>query len=289
MGKILSIIKSIIRLLIAILNSRFNFYIAIRKICFKLFHYPFIVNINYHGLKIYYSYGTSLIRRIKNSKSNIYEESTCKSITQFLNIKQNPNFIDVGANIGLISAYVLNHVPKVNIYAFEPGPHQYNLFNKTIIENKLEKRIKLYNLALSNTNGTMEFNIHSTQDVSGDGFYDTERAGKTNIINVEVLKLDDWWENNKKPNIDVIKIDVEGAELWILEGAVKMLKSCKPIIVLEICNLNYRNYPYTENEVLELLISNNYSVFTEEGSLVNKNNLKSFQEKNIYNYVCKKN
>jgi FkbM family methyltransferase len=181
---------------------------------------------------------------------------------------------------------VLRNVPNVKIYAFEPGPHQFELFRMTIDRNELKHRIILYKTAISNVKGTLDFFVHNTKDVSGDGFIDTLRAGASKIIRVPTMPLDQWWLDENKPQIDFIKIDTEGAELWILQGAKELISTCKPIILTEMSDLNYINYPYSEIDVLNLLNNYNYIVYNEKREITDLNNLRTFQEKKIYTYYC---
>jgi FkbM family methyltransferase len=249
------------------------------------FFKPFIQKRNYLGYNVYYSKGTSLMERLKE-KNSIYEPEACTIIHKHLKNKKNPNFIDVGANIGLISLYVLRNFPSTKIYAFEPGPHQHELFKRTIRKNDLNNNIILYRTALSNFEGTTDFYVHDTKDVSGDGFLDTHRAGASKKIQVCTMRLDDWWNSVGKPQIDFIKIDTEGAELWVIEGAKELIKKCKPIILTEMNRLNYVNYPYNEFDVLNLINTYGYIVYNEVNEVVDRNKLEYCQQKNIDSYYC---
>lgn len=250
---------------------------------------PFIQTKDYLGFKLFYSKGTSLIDRIK-SKNVIYEPETCNLIVSGLKGVDKPIFIDIGANIGLISLHTAKYVPNVLIHAFEPGPHQAELFTKTINANNLSETISLHKIALSNTTGYLDFFVHKSQHVSGDGFFDTERAGHINEkIKVETKTLDQWWDEQNKPFVNLIKIDTEGAELWVLEGAKELIKTCKPIIITEINRPNYINYPYNEYDVLALLHKYNYTVYTENNIIATKVNIEEFQTMGIDTYCCKHN
>jgi FkbM family methyltransferase len=245
-------------------------------------------HINYQGYRVFYSIGTSLIERFRKITGGIYEEETSKAIVNALSQSTTCNFIDIGANIGLISYYVANHLPHATIFAFEPGPHQYSLLQKTVHWNNLENRIFLYPIALSNQKGFLDFHVHSSQDVSGDGFLDTGRAGPTTQISVSTMELDAWWNDSSRPQIDVIKIDTEGAELWVLQGATSLIKQCNPVIITEICHLNYKRYPYSEFDVLAFLENFlGYTVYTEQGAIVSAANLASFQSQQVDTYICK--
>ena len=246
---------------------------------------PFIRTRNYLGFTLYYSKGTSLIARLNNN--NLYEPETCNIIHKVLSEISQPTFIDIGANIGLISLFVLSENSKAKVYAFEPGPHQADLLLKTIEKNNIKDRLIFERIALSNSDSYLEFFIHNTKDVSGDGFIDTERAGVTTSIKVKSKRLDDWWNEQQKPQIDMIKIDTEGAEFWVLEGASELIKTCRPLILTEMSKLNYCNYPYNEYDVLDLLHKYQYSVYNENGILTDKTNLSVFQKDGIDTYLCK--
>ena len=116
--------------------------------------------LNYKNFTVYYSKGTSLIKRI--IEQGDYEPEISEVIIKELSGIENPLVIDIGANIGLMSISVLHEIPNAKIYAFEPGPHQFKLFSKTIETNKINGKILLSPIALSNQKGTAIFQIHSS-------------------------------------------------------------------------------------------------------------------------------
>ncbi len=189
----------------------------------------------YKGFQVYYSRGTTLINEVRSG--NVYEPKVTDKILAALTGQKGEGFVDVGSNIGLISLNILQKYPETNIYAFEPGEHQAHYFKKTIEKNGLDKVVLSTN-ALGNRTGTQSFYTHSSKHASGDGFYDTGRAGVANKKQVNVIRLDDFWEQKNKPKINVIKIDTEGAELWVLKGALKILSECKPVIIFEMHETN---------------------------------------------------
>ncbi|MBK9590963.1 MAG: FkbM family methyltransferase [Crocinitomicaceae bacterium] len=199
-----------------------------------------IISIPYCGYKLFYSEGTSIVERFK--RDGKYEQATLSAILNAIKDTQATNFIDIGANVGLIALAVLENNPSIKVFSFEPGPHQFKLLQKTCNENNLSDRLSLSPLALSNENGTSVFHIHSNDHASGDGFLDTERAGKSQKIEVNTRRLDDWWIEQGKPLIKVIKCDTEGAELFILQGAEQLIKSNQPQIILEIYSATFLKY-----------------------------------------------
>jgi FkbM family methyltransferase len=148
------------------------------------------------------------------------------------------NFIDIGANLGYMSINASKIVgPKGKIISFEPDNTIYNLLENNISLNNVEN-IKLNKIGLSNYNGEASFNIATESGLSRLENKNNNLEGlilqtKTTI---KVNTLDSYLSENNFTNLKIkmIKIDVEGHELNILEGAVNVLKDSKPIIILEI-------------------------------------------------------
>jgi FkbM family methyltransferase len=249
----------------------------VKKILEFFFDYlkPFIRKKKYRNYVLYYSRGTSLIDHIARTK--IYEPELSSFIVRTLKLNsEKPVFVDVGANIGLITLNVLADLPQTIIYAFEPGPHQYALLKKTIEANNLKDRVFLYKKALSNKPGRSRFAVHETKHSSGDGFLFTGRAKSAQYISVDCQTLDNWWKINNKKNIKLIKIDTEGSELMVLDGAKKVIENCQPFIVLEIWPKNLEVYPYGVEDILFWFDKQNYTVYTLNGNVVNSSNIEKY-------------
>lgn len=237
---------------------------------------PYVRKRDYCGLTLYYNRGSSIMNRLK--KEPIFEEKMCASIEKDLQKeKQNPIFVDVGANLGLILAHVLLKVPNVKIFAFEPGPKQRELLEMTLDKNHLNEKVTLYLDGLGKESGEAIFQTHDSKHIAKDGFIDTGRARKAHEIKINVTTLDAWWTSLNFPKVTVVKIDTEGAELWILQGAIKMLAEASPVLYLEIEPRNLRVYPYNHIDILKFLNENNYKLYTLDNTEIN--------EKNFINYI----
>lgn len=223
--------------------------------------------INYNGYSLYYSCGTSIVCRFV--RTGAYEPETVEALVSAVaRDSRTPLFLDIGANIGMISVALLQRVPKLRIFAFEPGVHQHGLFERTIKENNLDSQIKLSALALSSETGTAEFSVHSTEHASGDGFKDTGRAGTSETVIVNTERLDNWWHDNGCPDVTLMKIDVEGAECLVFDGAEEMLRHCKPSILFELHSKNLAAYNYSVDAVLDRVKSYGYVVANLDGTLL---------------------
>jgi FkbM family methyltransferase len=225
----------------------------------------------YAGYSVLYAQGNPLIGRIKYAEE-LYEHETLGALCDELRLRKALTFLDVGANIGLISLPLLRRFPDLRIEAFEPGPHQSSLLEETIKYNNLASRLFLHKTALADYKGETDFYIHSYGDMlnggSGDGLIDTGRAGSAKKIRVPVERLDDWWIRAGSPDVRVVKIDTEGAELLILKGARLFLETCRPSLFLEIWPENLRGYLYSPEDVLHCLEGYGYRLFTLQGKRV---------------------
>lgn len=236
---------------------------------------PYVRTRKYCGLTLYSNRGSSIMNRLKAEP--IFEEKMCVSIERELRKGgAKPIFVDVGANLGLILAYVVSRIPNVKVFAFEPGPKQRELLEMTINKNHLERKVTLYSDSLGKESGMATFQTHDPRYVSGDGFIDTGRARTAHAIEVNVTTLDLWWASQNFPKVSVIKIDTEGAELWILQGAVKMLAEASPVLYLEIEPKNLRVYPYDHLDILDLLHKNQYKLFTLDDVEVTRGNFSEY-------------
>lgn len=142
---------------------------------------------------------------------------------------KNKDIIDAGAFTGDTSIPIAKFTNK-NIYAFEPYEESFEILKKNINSNNI-KNIVPVQKSLGNKNGEM------TLYLSGDnvqGITNNPHARKYDTeLKVEEITLDKFVEDN---NLDVgyITVDVEGAEMELLEGAVETLKTQKPILTISI-------------------------------------------------------
>lgn len=137
--------------------------------------------------------------------------------------------VDVGCHNGSFLRWMMELAPEGTFYAFEPLPELY----KNLTASFPLPQIKMFNLALSNQSGVVTFNhVMSNPAYSGLRKRRYDRPSETDCtISVSTDLLDNIVE--EQDDIDFIKIDVEGAELQVLQGAVGIVRRCRPIIVFE--------------------------------------------------------
>ena len=139
---------------------------------------------------------------------------------------ESPVFFDVGANVGNYSASLLSHFPNAVIHAFEPHPRNYSYLK----DNESSNRLKCYNVALGDSCG--ELTLYDRKDRDGSPHSSLHEAviseiHKQDIVEftVAVETLDNFIEKEKVTYIDFLKIDTEGNELAVLQGASKLLEN----------------------------------------------------------------
>lgn len=134
------------------------------------------------------------------------------------------DFIDLGADIGTVSALVRKHCSGLeNIVAIEPNPFSFN-----ILKNNFTNKAKLFNCAVSSFDGQCQFHFHEDQSSDHEGHIDPSSSGST-----EVVKLDSLHKKGVKFSDNlVIKIDVEGQELAVFSGAKNTIEQAEKVIVL---------------------------------------------------------
>ena len=151
------------------------------------------------------------------------------------------NFIDVGANTGYYSLLAATKNPGMHVFAFEPAAAPFHYLESNININHL-KNAQAYPIALSNSAGEIEFfemenpkNYHSQYNLAGTGTLKGENVSDQgyNCRKVPTISLDDWIQKQNLTNIDLIKIDTEGTEHLILQGADQLLREQEPIIICE--------------------------------------------------------
>ena len=145
--------------------------------------------------------------------------------------------VDVGANFGLYTvqaAQLLGGAGKV--YAFEPVPSTVALLKLNVAENTLAEIVRLEPQCVGDTVGTCDLGL--TEEPSFSGVSDTGRSPVVETIKVSCTTLDEYGPL-KNTSVDLMKIDVEGAELGVLKGAAALIdRSTKLVIQLEVTPKN---------------------------------------------------
>lgn len=166
-------------------------------------------------------------RRLKGKQPDLYDRQTSEIIRTRL--PDDAVCLDVGCNKGVILDELIRHRPGGRFFAFEPNPRLAGVLRRKYRRNR---RVTVHEIAAYSEPGETTFYVDL--DSAGlSGLKDRSSPGAPrNVAPVRVRadRLDDVLPEIRA---DFIKIDVEGAELHVLEGASALLARSRPIVVFE--------------------------------------------------------
>jgi FkbM family methyltransferase len=148
--------------------------------------------------------------------------------------------LDIGANVGLWSRGLCQRFQRV--MAFEPVA----MFRECLVRNVTHHNLELQTFALGNENTTATMII--TEGNTGHTHIDPATIGNGNI---EVRRLDDL----ELDGVDYVKMDCEGFEYRVLQGAEQTLRRCRPVVVVEQKPHDAYSNQYSQHAAIELLQS----------------------------------
>lgn len=189
----------------------------------------------------------------------VWDGDIVSSISRF--IKPDSNVIDIGANIGPWSLQ-LSKLISGKVYAFEPQPDVFNQLCANLWINQALNVIP-FRRALFNQRCEKDFMVPELKNLGGSGL-------SSNILN-DRIKLFNLDSNNTYKvitktldsynfdNISFIKIDVEGSEKEVLQGAINTIQKYRPVIVFE-CWIESTFQVY-KKDLLEYMLSLDYNIY----------------------------
>ncbi|WP_187152668.1 FkbM family methyltransferase [Acidianus manzaensis] len=168
-------------------------------------------------------------------------------------VKDGGVVVDVGANVGIYSLIAAKYAERV--FAIEANPEIIPILNYNITLNDF-KNVTVINKAVSDSEGKVKLYLGKAHEVSSILPSFMEGYTYSKYVEVESTTLDNLLSG---VSVNLLKIDVEGAEVNVLRGAKETLKKAKRIII-EVRN-------NTEQKVLDILKQNNFEIVTiEEGT-----------------------
>jgi FkbM family methyltransferase len=158
-------------------------------------------------------------------KGEGYEKGTTKVFTEL--VKEGMNVVDMGANIGYYTLLAARRVgPHGRVYAFEPEPQNFKLLAENIRLNGYENVVAVQK-AVSNETGAAALFL-SLRGSGSHSLLPSRDYGKETIA-IETVTLDEFFEKEGSPTIQVIKMDVEGWEIEALGGMRRLLMRNSPL------------------------------------------------------------
>jgi len=189
----------------------------------------------YHGYKMYLDITTWSDR--STYFLGRWYDLECQMLLEIY-LEKGDNVIDVGGNKGMFSLHCSHIVGNSgNVDAFEPNPEPRTFFEKHLQENNI-KNVNLHNFGLSDKNEKMTLNVPYVN--SGEGTFGKSKYKADSYYQTECLvKIGDDVLQDSYP--DLIKIDVEGFEQYVLQGLTKTISRAKPVVLTELIKSHLSN------------------------------------------------
>ena len=169
--------------------------------------------------------------------------------------------LDVGANIGVTALRMARSVgPEGRVYAFEPDPANHARFEALCRVNAV-RNVEPLPLAASNRSGEVLLEVRDRHNL---GMNQVGATGRP----VAAITLDEFVEQRKVSEVGVLKIDVEGFECSVLEGARHLIERYRPRLFVEFDDAALISQGRSGAELLRLLEDAGYSMFNPAGNRV---------------------
>ena len=200
----------------------------------------------------------------------VYELETQDVLRKLL--RPGMTVLDIGANVGFFSVLMGDLVgERGRVCSFEPYPPNFALLKSNIDRNRLHW-VEAFPIALSDREGEATLTInpvndggHSLGDLSGNPDVAGDAGGRQVTVRTETV--DEFVRRAEIESVDLIKIDVEGAETLVLAGASRTLSAEPgPIVICEVGDQAQAQFGKTEAELRSILYSAGYrSYFIHDG------------------------
>jgi len=179
-------------------------------------------------------------------------------VTQFISskVRQGMTVFDIGADIGYYSLLLAKLVgPTGLVFSFEPIPKAKWYLDKNIEMNGLDN-VRSFDFALFDEPGVACLEAPLT--LSKINLSKKKLSGKD--IQVEMKVFDEWKAKGELNRVDLVKLDVEGAELNVLRGMKATLQNQKPAILVEVHSQELKSFGFSPSDLIEFLSEFGYQI-----------------------------
>jgi len=210
----------------------------------------------YWGARVYFPRGSEVFLRA--CREGTYEVENVRAICAAA--RADTWFVDVGANIGLLSVAVLGSEKTLHVLSLEPSPNSLGHLRRTWELSPYRERWVIVGKAASARDGSAPLRVGALALGAYDSLVDTDRGGPQSTVQVPLTTLDAEWQALGKPPVTVVKIDVEGCELDVIAGASALISRDRPAIVLEWSAANLQAAGRQPDDLLRVCRGLGYAV-----------------------------
>ena len=205
-------------------------------------------------------------------------DAYCKNISSVFNwmqgieLPEQPTILDIGANNGLFSLAYASMYKGAQVHSFEPVSFIFDELIKNLHMNPhLSADVHAHNFGLSNKTETLQLSIPAPEQHDRYQYVKQKNALDTRLFSVlgkgekkydaQFIPLDVWADEQKIKAVDFIKIDVEGYEYPVLEGALNTLTIFRPVVMFELNELTLTLSDKSEDDYLRFARELDYDVY----------------------------
>lgn len=197
--------------------------------------------------------------------------------------------IDAGANVGQYTLIAAMEVgSRGGVHAFEPVPNTFQQLQTNVVQNNVSKTVRTNMNALWNRTEHLELHLERAM-VGNQGAYTigvpSEVVDKVMSVGV---RLDDYVVQNRLQQVDLIKLDIEGAEWFALLGASETISRWRPTMLVEINRHACRQLGYEPEEIWDFLRPFGYVMWVVGQSAETSRSISSLagvERANVFFYV----
>lgn len=189
-----------------------------------------------------------------------YELPTIRHIRSYLT--PGTVCIDVGAQMGYLSLAMATSAQRQTVvHAFEPEDQNAARFLENMALNSITN-VQLHREAVSNVEGTLQLFLSKTANAGTHSTLYNERTVTEESIQIPAITLDAFVRKHGLQRLDLIKVDVEGAEFEVLQGADHVLRTLRPRVILELCDTLQIERGLSSRQIKEFMVERGYSPYT---------------------------
>ncbi len=184
---------------------------------------------------------------------------------RYYKIRKGDVVFDAGANEGALSIIYAKKVGlRGQVFSFEPDTININVLHQNLELNEDVENVKLIKSGLWDKAAVLDF--FEAGNVGSSMFYEDENSKK---VSIQTISIDDFVASENISKLDFVKMDIEGAEIKALKGAVKTIKQLKPNFA--IASYHLVDGKLTHFDVEDFFEQINYpfkTVFYEDGEII---------------------
>ena len=170
-------------------------------------------------------------------------------------------FFDIGANLGWYGLHVAKVFPGAKVFAFEPVAKTFSFLERNIAINGLTN-MRAFPFGLSCEAGERVFYVDPA--IMGAASSSEMTIGHGEPQRCQLRTLDDVVDE-MGAQVDFIKADVEGAELFVFQGALRTIAKSMPVIFSEMLRKHAATFHYSPNDIIKLLSPLGYQCYVCRG------------------------